>query len=666
MGGEQATLERRSRRLFRGGLLAVVALHVTLALYFVPPSVVFSKKPIYDIDYALHWYHVERALESWRGAHKLWSYDPHVLAGHAAGALEDVSFKAVELWVIALRAVNVHPAVAFNLFALLVHLLVPLLAYLVGHLFRLERRQRLVLVVLWSMLWYFDSFVHWVWFCGMISWALASQLGIVALGLLYRSLEEKTKKRYIIGLALVTSFLALHHPFIALSIAAPALAIYIRDARRLGLRRHAALVGCLALSVLATMVWLPTAMKFAHYMLKEDSFLRPTIDYFLYDLFDLTRSPDQTGPTTRTMWRVLVLAAGSVCLWRWWRAGRTAASAAAAAEARDRRTLLFFALGASTLLLAYTGSVLYVTRVTQPYRHIVPMALGMAVPAAVLLGDLLRPTQLRGLSRPAKLLLVFAVLMVLPRFVRNVLLFMPSIEISKRDTDQMRSRHSRLRLAGYFDSPTYEMRQRKPPKYAYRLRRWLNRHVGQSGRVVVEDYMLGEFLAATSKIPVLGGLKQRSFHHGDAHLFRVDPGGVLPGKQLESYLERYAVRYVVMTKLYKQLEWRKDMLKFRKAFDRGRTRVYETRIKPDYFKRGKGRIISQTLNRIDGEVFAGDDGKLPASVELRFHWMGTLRCLPACRIERVPDNDDRVGFIRVVPARPRFTIYNGYDLSKRP
>ena len=58
---------------------------------------------------------------------------------------------------------------AYNLFILLVHLLLPLAAWLTAWLLGLGRWARALLVLAWSCLWFFDSFFHWIWYCGMIS-----------------------------------------------------------------------------------------------------------------------------------------------------------------------------------------------------------------------------------------------------------------------------------------------------------------------------------------------------------------------------------------------------------------------------------------------------------------------------------------------------------------
>ena len=637
-----SALAALSKRRSRFALFALVGLHYAMVLHFLPPDVIFKKTPIYDIDYSLHYYQVDRAVKAFRSTGKLWGYDPRVLAGHPAGAIEDVSFKAVELFVIALRAMRVHPAVAYNLFIFLVHLLMPFAALFAARLFRLDHWQRVTLLGIWIVLWTFDSFVHWVWYCGMISWALASYLGVLLIGFALRATEDR-RPRHFIGLGLLASFLALHHPFIALSVAVPIGGIYLRAAKSLSRRQWLASGLCLAASIATALIWLVPAWKMRHYMLTEETFLRPGLDYLLWDFLDLTRDADQVGPLSRTGFRFLCLAAAAVGLWQW-------------RKSSDRRLLPFVLLAATALFFAYGGAYISLSRVTQPYRHIVPMILGLAIPAAVYLTGALRGATLRGLSRPAKLMLLVLLVFAVPRLARTVLIYFPVNDALK--SSKFKSKNSSFRQAGYFSTPSYPMRSHGPPNYTPELVEWLNANIYNSGRIVVQDYMLGEYLAATTKLPILGGLVQRSFHHGDAHLFRINREGHLPGNELKRYFERYAVRFVVMTKIHRRLEWRRDLLAFRGVI--GGVRIYETKINPSYFQRGRGIVISQKFNSIEAILTPDDDGKLSHDVILRFHWMEGLACRPNCRVERQPVNDDRVGFIRIPHAPPRFTIYNSY------
>jgi hypothetical protein len=628
---------------YLGAFGLVYGLHILLVAYFLPPSAIFSGEPLYDIDYSLHYYQVDRARKAFDGWGKLWGYDPQVLAGHIPGALEDVSSKSLELFVIGLAKFGVEPVLAFNLYVLLVHLLLPLVAFSVARLFLLSRAQAVGLALAWISLWFLDSFFHWVWFCGMISWAAASYAILLFIALLYRVLEEN-QRRHWLALLFLTAFLALHHPFAALTLFLPALGLYLRSFKSLGLATQLKLAGVLAAAIATALIWILPALQMKHYILDEDTFLRPTLSYLLTDFLDLMVDSAQSGPHVRTLVRVFFLSTGLIGLWRWRKDG-------------DRRFLPLGLMFIGAFLFAYAGGYAHATRITQPYRQILPATFALTIPAVVLLSKLFSRQALRALGTPAKTLLVVAALLVAPRFVRNVLYYMPRVVPQDKQLGANPPKRWFFGLRRVAESGLYPMHNIAAPERTQHVRQWLEKNLNGKGRVLVQEYMLGEYLAATSDLPILGGLIQRSFPHGDAHLFRHSREGDLPGDLLKDYLERYAVRYVVVSELVRKLEWRKDLLTFRQFI--GPIRIYETKISPSYFLKGKGRIEKQAFNKIEVEDAEGDE------VVIRFHWMETLRCRPECKVERYRIPGDRVGFIQVKNPPRKFEIYNSYSFGER-
>jgi hypothetical protein len=622
------------------GLAVVVVVHLALLAYFAPLEVMLSDRPLADIDYPLHYYQVDRARQAWQGWGALWGYDPLQLAGHPIGALEDLSSKSLELFVVGMIKLGLHQAGAFKLYVLLVHLLLPFVGFVAARLFRLTRWQAVAVAGFWVLLWFFDSFMHWLWFCGMISWGAASYLIVLQVALLYRTLGPRGADRPWLwfAVALVTSLLALLHPYASLTLIAPCLWLYLRDLRRLPWVHHVALVLTLCAALATALIWLIPALRMTHYLIDETAFLYPGPLYLLWDYLDLMIDDLQTGPPVRTMLRVLAFAAGAVCLYRWRKEG-------------ERRLAPLFVLSVFAIFLAYFGRFIPKIEMSQPYRHIGPAMLAAAIPAVVLLSGLLRLSSLRAMGRPAQLLLGLALLLIVPRFVHNALYYFPELlpEVPKPKPLQKRQPNA---LVGFVENRPYAFKHNNPPKVVEELRDWLRLHLKGQGRVLVQQFMLGEHLAAISDLPLLSGIEQRGIYHGDAYLFRINEDGFLPGKALNRYLERYAVRFVLVTDVKPRLEWRKDVLKLRRMI--GPVRIYETKIKPSYFLRGQGRITKQGFNRI-----VVDDARGPDLV-LRFHWFEGLRCRPGCQLEQFDLQGDRVGFIRVKNPPRRFEIYNSY------
>jgi hypothetical protein len=395
--------------------------------------------------------------------------------------------------------------------------------------------------------------------------------------------------------------------------------------------------------VAVSMIWIPTARRFWHYVMDSANFLRPSVGFVVTDYLDLLSEPwDTGGGPVRTLVRVLCIAAAGIALWRW-------------RAARDRRLLPLGLLIGGMLLLAYVGGALWLTRQVQPYRHIAPASLAAALPAAVLLVELLAPAGLRALSRPARILLVLALALVLPRLALTVLYYMPeALPVARKAIPGANPTDPPPEpFGGVYGPRPRRMGHAGTDNGTQQIKAWLEKNARGRGRVLVQDWMLAEHLAATTELPLLGGIEERNLHHVDAHLFRWHTDGDLPGPALREYLERYAVGFVVVRFYKPALEWRKDLLKFRVLV--GGCRIYETRIQPRYVLRGEGEVVEQSLNSLKVRGARGEE------LVLRFHWMETLRCRPGCGVERSPQQGDRVGFIRVPRPPPEFEIYNSYQ-----
>ena len=616
-----------------GGILAV---HVALVLYYAPPSTMFGDHAVATYDYSLHAYQVQRAVEAYRGFGHLWSYDPFVLAGQPAGAVEDLTSKSLELFVIALTSFGVRFAVAYNVYILLVHLLMPPAMYLAARLLDLGRGASTVVVGLAVAMWFFDSFMHWCWFVGMISWAAASYLSVLVVALMYRALQSK-RAVHLAALALTASSLALIHPFGVVPVVLPALVMYVRGFREHGVKVHVGLWAAAALAASTTLVWIGPALGFRHYIGEAGVFLRPTFEFLLLDSFDLWKDVLNTGEPVRTLARTLCFVAACVCLWRW-------------RKQRDPRTAPLFLMVVVSLAFAYLGAYSWTARQTQPYRQLGPAMMAAAIPAAVLLSEELTASKLRALSRSAKVALALALVVIVPRAVRNAMHFVPETVPTHVVPEE------RSELLSVLGDINEDVPPRKgysgPPADFVKVRDWLAENHRDRGRVLVSNWVLAEYLAGFSGVPILGGLIERNVPHVDAHLFRADLGG--DPKGLEKYFDRYAVGFVVLAGEFDPLDYRRDLLDPVVAF--GVHRIYRLRREPSYFHEGAGRLESQGLNSIRVSQASGE------VVVLRFHWMETLRCRPSCTIERVPVPGDRVGFVGVRTPPAEFEVYNSYEL----
>lgn len=621
-------------------LAAIAVAHLAAFAYFMPARVLLSRDPIATIDYALHLYQTDRAVRAFRESGQLWSWDPLMLAGQPAGVVEDLTSKLTELWVIALHALGVPGGVAFNSFIVGVHLAHPLLGWAAARSFLLSRTEATVATGLWVALWWFDSFLHWSWWIGMITWAGASGLVVLLVALAWRALRDGSIPR-LAAFVVLLPVLALLHPFAGLSLVGPLAIVWGAAARRAGLRSHAllSLGGLLAAST--ALVWLRPLLAFRHYVLDVDVFFNTTLEYLVFDTFDLVRDGRNTGVPVRTMFRTLAFVAAGVCLVRWRRD-------------RDPRLLAMAALAGWTLALAYLSGYSWHARQTQPYRQIGPAMLAAALPAAVVLRDLFAPDSLRAMGPRVKLLLALAAVLVVPRFARDVAYYVPELLPT-------RVHHSPL---DRFTSPLAMPLEPIP---------WLQRHGhanaeqqavrakllelhGGRGRVLVSDWVLAEYLAATTRLPLLGGIPERNVPQVDSNLFRwgMPKGGAIPPAEVAPYLELWAIGWVVLEGFTGPLDLRRDL--FEPVESIGAYRIYRARAEPSWFLRGEGRLVAQDLNHLRVEGARGPE------IVLRHHFLEPLRCRPGCRVESARVPGARVGFLRVPDPPETFEIYNSYEL----
>jgi hypothetical protein len=178
--------------------------------------------------------------------------------------------------------------------------------------------------------------------------------------------------------------------------------------------------------------------------------------------------------------------------------------------------------------------------------------------------------------------------------------------------------------------------------------------IGQSGRVVVLDWVLGEYLATFSHVPILGGIQQRNVPHVAAHPLRHDLRPRAPGDDpFARYLDEYAVAGVVASGDMGPVDARADLLEL--VATAGIHRVYRARKAPSYFMSGSGKVVAQALNAVTVTADRGQD------VVLKFHYLESLKCEPKCVVLRAPAADDAAGFIRVPNPPASFRIINAYD-----
>ena len=624
--------------------LLIYLLHLGLVVYATPYDVAFGGDPFMGIDYQTHFEQtrtVSTAIQRWG---KTWAYDPFLLAGQPAGLIFDVDNKAHCLFTHALTRLGANQAVAFNLFVLLEHLLAPLLIWFAARLLGMGFKARTISLALSALIWHFDSAAHWYWWAGMNSFALASHLSMVVIALLYRLINHY-KTRYLLALLVLLPLTLMTHVWAFSILAVPLTGLYIHAWRRLRPSGHLR-IWAIALTALAVnMFWLWPALNYLHYIAPSGRGGQATPLSILTDYLDIFISGLVAGTIgTRTFFRFAAYCGAAIYMVRLFRA-------------RDPR---FFVASLSLgwfLTMAYVFALLPYIEETEPYRFILPSMLMAAILAGPWWAEVFSRQWIRALSPTAKAVLVVLLVLLAPRPLNHIIYFIPHLMPREEGPSVPRPNIAGPRALEPV-SKFVSFRHDPIPADYRQVRDYLEKHCKEPGRVLVEWWVLGEYLRWSTSKQLIGGFPDRRIIHEASNIFRYINEPRHYGKKLADYLVRYNIRYLVVSVPYQAIETRRDLLQPLKLV--GSHRIYRVRHLGNYLLKGRGKVKA-ALNRL--EVRDAAPAKGTQFLVLRYHYLNTLRCSPGCRLLRWRLPDNPVGFIKVegTPSLPQhFVIENKY------
>jgi hypothetical protein len=612
------------------GAAFVLAGHLGLVAYFAPRNLLASDVPVLRDAFGIEAYRVARMRVGLELSHRPWIFDPLVLAGQFSGFVERLGTRVFLLGVSALGALGLPPAKAFDVLIVAHHAVFPLVGFAAARAFGLSHRASTMATALWSLLWFFDSLVHALWFTGRAPWDLASALVVLAAGLAYRA-AGRGGLSWALGAALVLGAALLVHPVAGLFGAGLGAVAMLRAPRILPSRRVRLLL-CHVAPV--ALLGLPNGGAFSLTSEPVARLFRAGVLQSLWDFIDVV-APGQEAPgPSRTLVRTLALVAGAIALARF-------------RASDDRRFLPLSLLSGIGVLVAYVGGVVPVPWPVDPYLFLVPAMLAASLPAAWLIGEIQWIAILRRGAPAARIGLALAALVIVPRLFRTVASYVPELlpeRVIRSDADLRVSA-----LAGLND-PMPDPLRHAPP--AFRLRdaaRWLSENAAGRGRVLVDDAELSALLAVTTGLQILGPLGERGSPSAGADPTTLLASSSVDAAAVSAFLERYAVGWVVLGGRPGPLDRPHPTLEA--PFAVGGFRVRRVLREPNFFVEGTGRIA-----RTGGGVIGVEEAGGPR-VTIRFHHDPRLRCRPDCRVERAAVASDRAGFITVPSPPPSFEVY---------
>lgn len=624
-----------------GAVGLVLALHLVLLQEHLPWSAAMSDQPIAGDDYDTHLGQTYRLLGALRSAGKHWAYAPTLLAGFPAGAIFDADNKGWAYFTYGVSGLfGVSPARAHNLFVYLAGLLPPFLGMLGAFLFRLGFAPMVLSGMLFSCLFFFDSFTHWCYYVGMVAYTAASMVAVVPLGLLYRFVSER-RFHYGLWCALILAVAHTLHPYTFFIVALPMVVMVVRARRALGWAGWGMVGGIVATTVAVNAPWLHASLIHWPYILDSGYFALGGLRIFFADMFNLLVSPIDTGVIgTRVSLRfaAAILTLGTLVSWY---------------RSNDERLWSLGLAAAFVFALGYLGAYVPGLEQIQPYRHVVPAGFLMALPASWLVVEALRSPAVRLLPLPGKVLGLCLLFLSSQQFVEHAFYLlphrMPALDPLLDGTEvpyDASGNSPRVPLilphASYFHQGVAE------------LNNWAHRYVGTRGRVVVEEFALGERMGWDGQVDVIGGFRLRNLVHAYSNILRLQQGRVISEAQLRDYVQTYGVTHLIMYSEHPEFDRMPGLLEpLGRHYYR---RLYRVR-SPTTKIAGSGGTVIPSLNRLQVQGTAGQ-----SDLVLRYHYHPALRCRPHCQLRREPiAGPDPVGFIRVPAPHPSdFEIYNGY------
>ena len=630
----------------------IYLLHLALVYWAAPPEILLGEEPVFGVDYPTHYGQALAMGEALERFGRTWSYDPSMLAGHPAGLFFDADNKGHALFTHGLYRLGVDRVSAFNLFVLLWHLLAPLCVWFTARLLGSSPRARALSFGLAVLLWHFDSAARWYWSAGMISFVAASCLSLVIVALFWRLVQASQRPgdrslAFWFPLLLLLPLALLIHAWAFAILAVPLIGIYLQGtlSRRLTLPGHARIWTLAAAALLANLFWLLPALSHRGLMATSGRGGQAHPLTLLTDLMGIFVDPLIGGVIpTLTFFRFIALGAAFFTLRALWRE-------------RDPR---LFGVGLALVWpfsIAYLFSMIPGLRETEPYRFNFPASLWAAVLAGPWLAHTLRASTWRGLTPRTRQAVGLLLVLLLPWAGRQVLYFFP--EVMAEPAGAKVPITARLHPKPLWPESRYRPFRHEPTPLAFKqIARYLSEECKEPGRVLVEFWVLGEYLRWASERQIIGGFPDRRMVHQEANIFRHLPDQRHTGTVLANYLMRYNIRYMVVTVPHAAIEKRPDLLELVRVL--GVHRIYRVRHFGNEFESGSGRLTA-SLNRL--VIEDARPAKGTQELRLRYHYMDTLTCSPNCKLEKIDLPYNRTGFIKVIGTprlEGRVVIENGY------
>jgi hypothetical protein len=670
----------------------VLTAHLWLTIELFPSwQKLVNDEPVVSVDHAIHLYHGYLGAKFLKEHGSSWGYDPYFMAGYPKTPVYDSSSGPAELFQLLAGGTYSPRAYKIGTFSLVA--LVPFTIALASWGYGM-RLAAVLFATTWSVWFWWAGFADTLVRTGLVAFVWGSAVAVLVPALLLRWCAVPRFANWLL-LALLASLGIQAHSIFALMAAVPLAAGYawitlvgctaeLDGNRRPGWRWHAATWLALAFALAATCAWWWPLIKFLPLKTASDIFMQHRGDPLDPVPLRIVKLALMYYLTADAFVPLLLLLFGMIGLVRWCVSGRGLQGAMLGSQI------------AGLALLTFAGSQWQATRNLEPLRFQVPLGLALCLAAGegvsvVVQG--LAPRRLWG-TKTVKLTWALSVLVLaLAAAVTFPSLWWTRVGLDGKfcPASSWRSTANRLHavqpLAVGLEPEMVELAD------------WIRSNCDGSARILFEDQLrllenlnpsAPESIHWTPLLPVLTG---REFVGGLYHLAFIPHRRAafgdwsLAGRnvrewsadELQGLFEQYNIGWAITwsrasplkqgadylmplsTDILGRMPFCEPVAKIRRHTtreDEAEYAIFRVHRTPNYFAKGRGRVVRADFNRIELANIEPDQGE----IVLRYHWQEEFAADPPVPLTRANSPGDSVGFIRIITdqAIDRLVLLNSY------
>ncbi len=254
-----------TRRSFHLGWTAAIAVHLLGVAHLLRGLSFTGAFPILTCDYAMYFARILRANAFWASSHRLWGYDPFLMAGYPSGTVHELGSHVLTVAGMVLNRLPFFPQ-SLTLLESALLASIPFSVAAFAALVGLGRRASLMAFVLAASFYgTFGLVSAQLVSLGFLPFQAALCLSLVAVGLFHRWLVVRSTAAFA-AFAATTALVPFFHLAAGLSTIPPLVALYLIHFRRIN-RKEQAMIGAAVLGALAlNFHWIRPYLHFSNWI----------------------------------------------------------------------------------------------------------------------------------------------------------------------------------------------------------------------------------------------------------------------------------------------------------------------------------------------------------------------------------------------------------------